>query len=653
MLARIWWKEWRNLAPIASTLIVGAGLLQGFLLLYGGPDLKHGVLVPLAMGWAVLYALVAGSASFAEERETRLLGFLDALPVGRGQLWLGKTTFALATSFLLGIVLRLVGLTGWDGTYSTPLLAFPGVDLVFALILAEATVWGLFWSAFAKNAVTAGVLAVLTTTATASIGWGSSLDRTWNGIGVPDRWALVGRLGLLGAALACSWYGLNRELIGMFRPARRVGTGMAQPVARVARTGRLAWSALPTPAFGRLAWQTIREGWSVWAQTLVLTLIVPALGWLFGFSQDEGTVSLVILITVSLLIQGSSVFGLESATGTRSFLDNQAIPHPTLWAAKLTPWLMGLFIYAIIVGGAAVAVALVGDGPRMMGNIATAVSTHGLTVIFSMAWASRDFVEFLAITANAFALGLVAGMMFTKRITAVMIALLGTMVLVPPLAAVALFGMVPAWTLLLPPAILVGVSRVWVGDWVANRGGFRRWLRLASVVAVPFGVLVLGYVMGRAWGVPDIGPQFRGGPTQQLAPNPLYQDYVRLGSDFWVPTRQYPFPAALVEQGWATASADQVAFWKDTTGVRDAVRQLAARPEVLVSIDRPLQTRRQSILNPGQDEVLFRTLGRLAIELTLDGVERRSRGRLRRRLGRHPGPVPAEHAGGRRRLVAG
>ena len=71
-------------------------------------DVRSGALTPAALGWAVLYAFAAGAAAFAGERESKTLGFLDALPVARRTLWLGKATFALAST--LGLALVLAGL---------------------------------------------------------------------------------------------------------------------------------------------------------------------------------------------------------------------------------------------------------------------------------------------------------------------------------------------------------------------------------------------------------------------------------------------------------------------------------------------------------------------------------------------------------------
>lgn len=99
MLARLWWKEFRMFRPLWPILVLAAGLIQWLLLSTGSPDARSGALTVASVSWAVLYAFAAGAAAFAGERESKTLGFLDALPVPRGTLWLGKVSFAFVSTF--------------------------------------------------------------------------------------------------------------------------------------------------------------------------------------------------------------------------------------------------------------------------------------------------------------------------------------------------------------------------------------------------------------------------------------------------------------------------------------------------------------------------------------------------------------------------
>ena len=499
MLIRIWWKEWRSLAPILATLLVAAGALHAFLLSYGGRDIRNGTLIVVAEGFAVVYALVAGAAAFAGERENRTLGFLDALPVGRGMLWVGKASFALVSSVALALFLRWGSTLGWT-FQEAPFTPIIQVDLFFGLLLVEAAVWGLFGSAVSTSALTAGIIAVLATGGTAITQAIIFPHLPTQGFGGVDVASTLWRGTLMVVPLAVSWIIINQGLA----PLPRFDSGHARSAGGSVRnllTRRIdspfSIAFHPSPAFWSVAWQTVHEGRTTWLQTLGIGLVVPILSLLMGVPGLENPF-LVICCVLALLIQGSSVFGLENSAGTRQFLDNQAVPPGTVWLAKVGVWGLGLVAFTVIVLAAGAIgspwISRPGGGPPL--NLAIAV----LAAIF--------------ILVNAFAVGLVSGMMLTRRITGAMIAMLGLFVLVVPQIALLTARVIPLWGLLVSPLILLGVSRAWAGDWLANRSGSRRWVKLGALVAVPFAALIATHVASRAYGVADLGPQFVQGPEK-------------------------------------------------------------------------------------------------------------------------------------------
>ena len=105
MVARLWWKDARQFWPIWALLAavaLGRAGARAPLWLRRGPagrDGRGGAL------WACLYGFAVAAAAFAGERENRTLGLLDALPVERWRLWLAKSSFALASTLALGLVL--------------------------------------------------------------------------------------------------------------------------------------------------------------------------------------------------------------------------------------------------------------------------------------------------------------------------------------------------------------------------------------------------------------------------------------------------------------------------------------------------------------------------------------------------------------------
>src|SRR5947209_6149756 len=112
MYARLWWKEARVFWPIWIVLGVVALGVQGLILRTDLPEARTGMLIPLGLGWSLLYAFAVGSAVFAAEREANTQVFLDTLPVGRTMLWTSKVSFALATTLALTLAMAALGAIG-------------------------------------------------------------------------------------------------------------------------------------------------------------------------------------------------------------------------------------------------------------------------------------------------------------------------------------------------------------------------------------------------------------------------------------------------------------------------------------------------------------------------------------------------------------
>ena len=115
MFARLWWKEFRVFGPVCLILILASAGLDGFLLSVNSYDVRSGALTLVNLLWAVLYAFAASSAAFAGERESHTLDFLDALPVRRRTLWLGKLTFVMGSTLALAILLAALAALGPRG----------------------------------------------------------------------------------------------------------------------------------------------------------------------------------------------------------------------------------------------------------------------------------------------------------------------------------------------------------------------------------------------------------------------------------------------------------------------------------------------------------------------------------------------------------
>ena len=242
MYARLWWKEARTFWPIVAALGGVALLVQNlFLWLRISPaDLEAGLLIPLAMAWAVLHAFAVGAAALAGERETNTLLLLDVLPIGRRRIWMGKVTYALVSTLVLALALFVMG---FSATTQYNRNAYPLSLQVVGLgtLLIEALGWSLLWSALLGSALNAALAGLLTV---------GTIEQLLTHYG--SEWSLLAlttaigpRLLLAGGAYLASWVIFTRPV----RPDRAVAVrGARENIVepRRAHTVHLARLRYPT-----------------------------------------------------------------------------------------------------------------------------------------------------------------------------------------------------------------------------------------------------------------------------------------------------------------------------------------------------------------------------------------------------------------------
>ena len=475
MLARLWWKEYRVFGPVLLTLVLFAAGFDLLLVSARGEAIDSGTLMTIALVWAGLYAFAVGAAAFAGERESNTLGFLDALPVARRTLWLGKTTFALASTFGLSAILAGLAALGAE-TLPTPGPSRLGsVFATLGPLLFEAVAWGLFWSAMSRNPLLAGAMAVVSVGASSIVSTRpiDSLFEIASG-GVDSTRIVTVRLllaflALAGSALGITWRPSWGGAIPESKPSDRT-----RPIAiRASSTGR------------SLAWQAWREGWTTWLLVAVIGLGLPVAASLLSPHFDE--LVEVVLVAMAGLVAGVSVFGTENASGSQRFLVHHGVKPGTVWWRKFLIW--GV-VMASILGLTLLTLSTYGSATLASGTIAN------LLGLFAIA------------ASNAFLVGLLCGMAIHRRITAALVGVMVLVVLVPAQFVLVSERVVPEWTVVLVPLILVAISRAWAGDWLLEREGARPWVRLGCLIAVPFGLLFAAFIGYRAFGVRDVGPQY-------------------------------------------------------------------------------------------------------------------------------------------------
>ncbi len=152
MYARLWWKDVRQFWPIWVVVLLAAAATQWVMLTFGGRPARDGLLGVSALLWAGLYAVAAGAAAFAGERETGTLRLLDVLAADRRVVWAGKFSFAFVTTVILTLVLLLMAAMSterWNP--HKPLTAWDAAGLIAFVLVALG--WGLFWSSILKTAL--------------------------------------------------------------------------------------------------------------------------------------------------------------------------------------------------------------------------------------------------------------------------------------------------------------------------------------------------------------------------------------------------------------------------------------------------------------------------------------------------------------------
>ncbi len=518
MYARLWWKDARQLWPIWVFLALAAVFAQWAAERYWMPASPPHALILLAILWASFYALAAGAAAFAGERETGTLKLLDIMPVERRVTWFGKVSFGLVTTLVLtGLLLGMatLGTKSWPTAGSAQALS-PWDIASLTVIVVEALGWGLFWSAILNSALSAAVAAILCT-GISCIFILARLDAIIDAF--PDKLGQLAswQLGIAIIVAAASNVVFTRSgLPGRLRislrspivvirtgPPRRARTRLqlsspgaatlmqaAHPrAAQVAENGRRAsvMSRLSPRAWlvqsRALAWQTIREGRKTWFALAVIGLLGSALLFL---SAGIGDATFFALAEISIaLVAGVSVFGLENRAGTQRFLDHHAARPGLVWLVKLAVWCLGLVAVwwpqAILVQ-----IALASAGLR------------------SSPRPGQEVLVVLLALPIGFAVAQLCGMTIRRGITALIAAIILTLALASPLIVGIFLLILPLWGLLGVALALLAVSWAWSGDWLRNRVAPGRWVRLGLLLLGTGSVLCVAYVSYRVLSVPSV-----------------------------------------------------------------------------------------------------------------------------------------------------
>jgi ABC-type transport system involved in multi-copper enzyme maturation permease subunit len=479
MVARLWWKDARQFWPIWALLAVLALAIQGLLLQYAGPSARAGELTVLAVFWTSLYGCAVAAAGLAGERENRTLQLLDALSAERWRVWAAKASFALVSTFALGVFVFVPAALATDKwEFSTPWSSFGLGAMVLLMVLG----WGLFWSAALGNALLAAVVAVCSALLTLP-GFDSMLNLYLSMARHYPVWIAIALATLSASAILFIVMGPpQRPLIR--RSVKRLRSRSS------ASTGGAARLSDPRPPYARaaaqsLAWQTVRDVRSLFIWLVPIAVILPAV-MNPRLSEENVPACWLICNLIGGLLAGISVFGTDNRSRSQAFLAGNGLRPGLVWVVKTLVWLTALgslwafCVFLLIICGLERVRGPVGPGeivPVLAGVLLSTVSV-----------------------------ALLCGMAIRRGITAGVVSVLAWWLVVFPLLM--LFGarVLPAGFLLLFPVVVLAVSYGWSREWLMDRPGARRWLTLALLLVGSFGIYFAGYAAYRVGTVPVLDP---------------------------------------------------------------------------------------------------------------------------------------------------
>ena len=186
------------------------------------------------------------------------------------------------------------------------------------------------------------------------------------------------------------------------------------------------------------------------------------------------------------LIAGLTLFGADTRHGTQRFLAHQGARPRVVWLVRNLVWIGALLLlwtpYLFGLGRNWLEVNPVQSGQAMLFSI---------------------IASFVTVT---FAVGQLSGMIFRRGITAGLVAFLSLTLLAGLLGMLLKLGMMSvAWPFVLALCVL-GVACAWSGDWLIERPGAGRWVRLGLLLGGVGTALFAAYTSNRAFSIPKVDP---------------------------------------------------------------------------------------------------------------------------------------------------
>jgi hypothetical protein len=496
MFAALLYKEYREHRAIWLALaLVGAGLVFGVPLLYE-PDarVRQSFLEMLGISALVVawtYGVVCGAMLLAGEREGGTQEFLDMLPTSRLPLWLAKCVIGVLFVYLQVVLLGVLGLV--QGIYPQGHAVAGALALLAAGMVGY--VWGMLFSALARNVLNAIGLAILFQVVIlplCAVGGYFVLAilaflLNFSSVGEIVAFGVTGVL-MLAAPLPLS------ALIytGIDRRRHRMRTSLIHDVSRW-------WSG--SSAVRWLAWRQLR---GVYLGLLIFSLLaaVPVIG--------KGLLTWPVLTLGLGAFCGVAVF-LDEQSGAYRFLGEQRFPLGTIWRVKVGRLFLAVLGCVLVMLFMALMVYLF-SGPHHARLLFSpenrdAFPEHTFLVRTFGTLLMRDTIPpglFLFLwPIYGFAIGSVCGLLFRKPLVAMVAAFGLGALLAGAWAPSLMLGGLHLWQVAGVPIVLLFCSRLLMHVWASDC--LRSWTTVGyvAVTAVLCAVLTALGLWYRVVEIPD------------------------------------------------------------------------------------------------------------------------------------------------------
>ena len=461
MTAALLWKEYRDQRAVWITMIASATLfLAGTAQLADTEAIRLEVSRVVAVAFAWGYGLVCGALLLAGERESATLTFLDLLPTSRMRLWTAKGLGGVFLVVLQVMVLAVLGY--WFQLAKEP----PEVMLGAAVLLLTGLyglAWGLFAGSFGRNVLNSVGMAIL---------------------GQVVAFLIMSLVALLVLAFLSVWTGRSEagfaNFVAVLSYPVLLFVALLGSATVFTRPDQLRREAEPQPrrvtSRGRPA--GTNRGWAAllwlsWAQAGRFVLLVAFFTASAGILLPANIVFVWPVLTLLVgTLCGVTVFADEQESGANRFLGEQRFPLGRVWLVKVglrSGVLAAVALLSLIVGLVAGMISAAAGG-RSLPQEVVPLPWMAKLLPSSLWLVIREPALFFSVwPVYGFAAGHLCGLLFRKTLVAFFAGLGLGCLLASVWAPSFLVGGLHGWQVFGVPVILLGVARLLMTSWAADR----------------------------------------------------------------------------------------------------------------------------------------------------------------------------------------